>query len=87
MFLNRMNVFLTPCSYFLSVSFNCLSDMCSNFEEISHLRNAVPQILPSSMCGDLAEMCQSLAQALAETADLEVLQRNIKGEWILKRFE
>lgn len=53
--------------------------MCSNFEEISHLRNNVPQILPSVMCNDLASVCQSLAQILAETADLEVLQRNIKG--------
>ena len=51
-----------------------------NFEEIASFRNMVPRDMPSALCGDLAGVAQSLAAVLAETADMEVIQKIIRGD-------
>lgn len=56
-----------------------LMQLCLNFEEIASFRNAVPRDVPNSICYDIAACSQSVAQVVSETADLQAIQKMVRG--------
>jgi hypothetical protein len=56
-----------------------LAQLSLNFEEIASFRNAVPRDVPNSICYDIAACAQAVAQVVAETADLQAIQKMVRG--------
>lgn len=56
-----------------------LVQLCLNFEEIASFRNAVPRDVPNAICHDIAACAQAVAHVVAETADLQAIQRLVRG--------
>lgn len=56
-----------------------LMQLSLNFEEIASFRNAVPRDVPNAICYDIAACAQSVASVVAETADLQAIQKMVRG--------
>ena len=56
-----------------------LMQLSLNFEEIASFRNAVPRDVPNAICHDIAACAQSVAQVVAEMADLQAIQKMVRG--------
>lgn len=56
-----------------------LVQLSLNFEEIASFRNAVPRDVPNAICHDIAACAQSVAQVVAEMADLQAIQKMVHG--------
>lgn len=57
-----------------------LVELCNSFEEIAVYRSMVPRDIPTSLCGELANVAQTLAALIATKADSLVIQHIIRGE-------
>jgi len=56
-----------------------LVQLSLNFEEIASFRSAVPRDVPNAICYDIAACAQSVASVVAETADLQAIQKMVRG--------
>ena len=56
-----------------------LMQLSLNFEEIASFRNSVPRDIPNAICHDIAACAQSIASVVADTADLQAIQKMVRG--------